>query len=69
MEQSELNAWWVPEHLKKKPSPGGITVNELDDDDDEVMEDRAKIGPNSSMCLPQTTQVQGHLSSECGCIH
>ena len=46
-EQSELNAWWVPElgikppkpkYVKKKPSPG-IAVNEPDDDVDEVMED------------------------------
>ena len=49
-EQSELNAWWVPElgikppkpkYVKKKSSPGGIAINEPDDDDDdEVMEDR-----------------------------
>ena len=51
-EQSELNAWWVPElgikppkpkHVKKKSSPGGIAINEPDDDDDdddEVMEDK-----------------------------
>ena len=47
-DQSELNAWWVPELgikppipkcAKKKPSPDGIYANEPDDDDDEPMED------------------------------
>ena len=48
-EQSELNAWWVPElgiksqkpkHVQKKSSPSPIAVNEPDNDDDEVMKDR-----------------------------
>ena len=81
--QSELHSWWVPKlrtkpprpkYIKKMPSLDGITVNELGDDGNEVMEEKIKMKATIGASFfddrsPDDALSAGSLSPERGCVH